>query len=584
MVVEYLLSRMRSWFVLYENLKVEKAPDTNGIAVEMLKESFRQALRKFFNDIVADGVTTPQQWKHIQISVIFKSGEPALPQNYRPISIIPLMYKLFSRLLYNRLEPILDAKQPPSQAGFRRHFSTDDHLLTFAIVQEKSKEFQLPFWVATLDFKKAFDTVSHQSLWKALRAHGVPEAYIDLIAHMYADQTACVKTDVRSKTFTISRGTKQGDPLSSLLFNCLSEFVFNQFQTKWADRRYGIHLAVHEHGGLTDLRFADDVLLLATSLKQLKSMISDVIGAAQPTGLEIHPGKTKILHNVRTRRPRNRPEHVVINGNNIEVLPFSATQKYLGRLVTFSEPTTTEVEARIKAAWKKFGVFKQELTTRSYSLKDRLRLFNGTVAPTLLYGSGSWTMTISLESRVRSTQRQMLRMVLGSPRRRGPEAAEEEQLCDGTYTTADSDSDSSDAGTSTSSTTTASSLCTSAGSLEPWVDWIKRTTRHIEGYCHDMGYEDWCTRQRRLQWRLFVATINEDVGKWSRKALLWDPTTTSTRAKRLPHRPNKRWLDDIAKFIHAASGEDWQSIAPDSIRWSQMEEPYVQRQRQSRGE
>eukprot|EP00959_Pyramimonas_sp_CCMP1952_P227305 4752402-Pyramimonas_sp.AAC.1 len=92
-------------------------------------------------------------------------------------------------------------------------------------------------------------------------------------------------------------------------------------------------------------------------------MIRDVMDAAQPTGLEIHPGKTKILHNVEHRRPGGHPEHTPINGQNIEVLPFDGVQKYFGRNITCCNPAATEVESRIKAAWKKFGLFKQELTS-----------------------------------------------------------------------------------------------------------------------------------------------------------------------------------------------------------------------------
>ena len=78
------------------------------------------------------------------------------------------MYKLFARLIYNRLEPTLDAQQSPDQAGFRKGFCTDDHLLTMTFIQEIAYEHQVPVWAATLDFKKAFDTVSHHALWSAL--------------------------------------------------------------------------------------------------------------------------------------------------------------------------------------------------------------------------------------------------------------------------------------------------------------------------------------------------------------------------------------------------------------------------------
>jgi len=211
---------------------------------------------------------------------------------------------------------------------------------------------------------------------------------------------------------------KQGDPLSSLLFNSVSEDVFRPLQERWQKRKHGLHLTPLDDTTLTNLRFADDVLFFARSLPQLKSMLADVCAGAENVGLQLHPDKTKILHNIQRRRPTTQPEHVQVCELNIEVLPFSASQKYLGRKLTFHQPTDTEVESRIAIAWKKFYMLKQELTTKSYSLKGRLRLFHGTITPTVLYGSASWTLTTELSNRLRRTQRQMLRMIVSTPRRR----------------------------------------------------------------------------------------------------------------------------------------------------------------------
>ena len=206
-------------------LKNSRAKDKSGIVAEMLKQggdTLKHVLLRLYNDIIQPDSPTPQRWKQAHISVLFKSGDPKLPQNYRPITIIPLLYKLFARLLYNRLKPTLDAQQAPDQAGFRRKFRTDDHLFTLTMLQETARESQLPLWVATLDFKKAFDTVSHHALWESLQDQGIHPAYINILTRLYTGQTGSVTTDVPSREFNIQRGTKQGDPLSSLLFSCVS--------------------------------------------------------------------------------------------------------------------------------------------------------------------------------------------------------------------------------------------------------------------------------------------------------------------------------------------------------------------------
>ena len=71
-------------------------------------------------------------------------------------------------------------------------------------------------WTATTDFTKAFDSITHKSIWKALDSCGIEHDYISLLKKIFRDQ---VLTDEESNMFEINKGTKQGDLLSSLLFN-----------------------------------------------------------------------------------------------------------------------------------------------------------------------------------------------------------------------------------------------------------------------------------------------------------------------------------------------------------------------------
>ena len=78
-------------------------------------------------------------------------------------------------------------------------------------------------WTATVDFKKAFDSISHRSIWDALKSCNVNNGYIRLLMKIYRDQKASVMIDEESNIFDIQKGSKQGDPLSS----CCSTRSFN---------------------------------------------------------------------------------------------------------------------------------------------------------------------------------------------------------------------------------------------------------------------------------------------------------------------------------------------------------------------
>ena len=433
----------------------------------------------------------------------------------------------------------MDGQQPPEQAGFRRKYSTSDHLLTLVLIQEKTDEWQLPLWTATLDFKKAFDTVSHEALWSALAAQSVPTGYIDLLTRLYHSQTATVHTDKPSREFNIKRGTKQGDPLSSLLFNALSEQIFRCIQPIWEKKGYGVRLSLTSRS-LTNLRFADDVILFAKSQKQITTMLSDIQREAMRTGLELHPDKTKILHNQRNRKTRQQPETVRINDSHIEILPHTAHQKYLGRKFTFDQTHSAEIDNRIASGWRKFHLFKQELTTRSYSLAGRLRLFHGTVTPTVLYACSAWTMTTDLCNRIRRAQRQMLRMILGSPRRR----TTPQPTCPPTPTANSTDVDPNPNDVDSDASSTKLPPVEEEQSLEPWADWVQRCTHEAEQQLRKLGIQDWNSIQKQRKTKT-AAHIATEQHKWTHHALQWDPQTTHPVAHRRQARPKTRWTDDL---------------------------------------
>ena len=126
----------------------------------------------------------------------------------------------------------------------------------------------------------------------------MPGPYIRVLQSLYYRQTAQVKTDKMSRTFDVQRGTKQGDPLSSLLFNALLEKMMSSAKTSFRRKKLGIQLGGTDESRLTNLRFADDVLLAARSLKQLCEMLMIVQHEASQCGLELHPDKTKIISTV----------------------------------------------------------------------------------------------------------------------------------------------------------------------------------------------------------------------------------------------------------------------------------------------
>ena len=126
------------------------------------------------------------------------------------------------------------------------------------LIEEKTDEWQQEVWIAVIDFMKAFDSIEHSSIWTALAKQGVAIGYIKVLQNLYRDQCGRVNTDRPSRQFPITRGTKQGDPLSTLLFNAVLEDIFRDVQQKWMDKRHGIEFSLSDTDFLQNLRFADE--------------------------------------------------------------------------------------------------------------------------------------------------------------------------------------------------------------------------------------------------------------------------------------------------------------------------------------
>ena len=118
-------------------------------------------------------------------------------------------------------------------------------------------------------------------------------------------------------------------------------------------------------------------------------------------------------------------------------------------------------------------------------------------------------------------------------------------------------------------------LETEDGELEPWLDWLKRTTRAAEKKLEDLGMEDWVVSYRRKKWKWANRVAHMSAARPANAAATWKPEWDSKKGRRVGH-PHARWADSITDFLKMQSiTHPWLDAAADDGLWHGLEESYA---------
>ena len=174
-----------------------------------------------FNIVLETGIVS-NDWSIGVIKPIYKNkGSYNDPDNYRGITILSCMGKLFTSLLNNSLTKYLNDYKiiGEEQAGFRKGYSTSDHIFTLKCLIDLYLFKKKRLYCAFIDYRKAFDTVNRCSLWSKLLSNNINGKVLNVIKNIYMNAKTCVKSNNElSSIFSCKVGVRHGDNLSPLLF------------------------------------------------------------------------------------------------------------------------------------------------------------------------------------------------------------------------------------------------------------------------------------------------------------------------------------------------------------------------------
>ena len=266
-----------------------------GEYLKMIYTRIRPFLTKMFFTLY-ERQTFPQEWRRALIIPIFKAGNRHDPQNYRGISLLNIVSKLFTSILTKRLQQWAEdnGKICREQAGFRAEYSTIDHIFTLYAMILKSVYGggRGKLYVAFIDYQKAFDSVNRTCLWIVLEKAGVSTKFIKMLQAIYSRVEACVRWDsVLSEFFDCPAGVRQGAKESPIMFSFLMSVIADYVRERG---RHGVQL-LQDRPEIYSLIFADDVALVSSTAVGLQNQLNSLDSISRQLGLSINKNKTKVM-------------------------------------------------------------------------------------------------------------------------------------------------------------------------------------------------------------------------------------------------------------------------------------------------
>ena len=280
-------------FLAIKQLAKNKAAGKDSILNEMLKSSFPHfidLLYQLFNKCWKNH-KFPSSWGEVLVIPIYKKGNKSSPDNYRPISLVQNIAKLYLTIIQKKLVAWVDSRGliPDAQTAFRKGMGCPEQLFTLrSLISKQYSNESGCTYVLFADLSKAFDSVDHVLLWEKLKAFGIPKALLANIQSFYSQLVMQVKTDQGlTKKIKITRGVLQGDPISPILFNLFLSDLPNCLPKE---------IGVKSNNVTTNiLMFADDIALLATDHAQLNKLIKRLKIFLDLNMLNLNPNKSKVI-------------------------------------------------------------------------------------------------------------------------------------------------------------------------------------------------------------------------------------------------------------------------------------------------
>ena len=362
---------------LIQDIKVKKATGFDGIPPKLLKAAKEELSIPLSNMINTSIMCSsfPDDLKCAEVSPIFKKQDNLIRNNYRPVSVLPVISKLFERTYYNQMYDFFQVILSSYLAAFRQNYGCNHVLLKFVEDMKYALDQKEHFGAILMDLSKAFDCLPHPLLICKLHAYGFSLKSCELICSYLSNRKQRVKVGgSKSDWCYMKKGVPQGSILGPLLFNVFINDIYYFLQNMCVLYNYADDNNIgYSHSDLDTL------------LHRLENCGSVAIKWFKSNDMEANPSKFQGLLSLYGNQRERAPEKITIA--NVEI-PFSINVKLLGVTVDSNLSFDTHVSDICKKSSRYLRAISR--VSKYLSTECRQYLYNAFVVSNFHYCNIVW--------------------------------------------------------------------------------------------------------------------------------------------------------------------------------------------------